>query len=325
MLPPSACARDIPRPMLQTPNLLIMTDFRVIGFLRPLFHFGRAPLPAVLPLLLLAVLALGVPLGCAAAPDLPPGVQLETYDVSPYARVLTASVDRGMVDYAAITDLPETYDDLDGQLSRYLDVVARYGPESTPELFPTEDDEIAYYLNAYNAIMIRLWLDNGGRTADADDGVSWLTWFTLNQWKIDQRTMSLDYLEQRLMRVRYDEPRIHAALVCGAIDCPPLRDEPYVGGRLDAQLDDQMHAWLTDPSDDGLQVDDEGNVRLSRIFSWYRDDFRPTGGLQAMLERHLDDDDPRKAAAVRAAANNRLDFKGYDWTINLPVNAGPQE
>ena len=285
---------------------------------------SRRSLLGSLPMLGLALLQ-AVTTGCVAAPDLPPDVQLGTYDDAPYARVLDAAVRQGMVDYPAITDTPETYDDLDGQLARYLDAVARFGPESTPQLFPTTQDQIAYYLNAYNAVMIRLWLNEGARTADPGDGVSWLTWFTLKQWKIDQRSMSLDYLEQRLLRVRYDEPRIHAALVCGAIDCPPLRDEPYVGNRLNQQLDDQMHTWLTDPSDDGLKVSDDGQVRLSRIFSWYREDFRATGGLEAMLQRHLNDDDPRKAAAVAAAAEHRLDFKGYDWTINLPANAGPRD
>ena len=286
-------------------------------------RLGFLPLLAAVPLLLLLLaVSVGLPAGCAAAPDLPREVQLDTYDVSPYARVLDAAVRDGMVDYAAIVDEPETYDDLDGQLSRYLDVVARFGPESTPELFPTEDDEIAYYLNAYNAIMLRLWLDNGARTADADDGVSWLTWFTINQWKIDRRTMSLDYLEQRLIRVRYDEPRIHAALVCGAVSCPPLRDEPYAGNRLDAQLNDQMVAWLKAPSHDGLHITDDGKVELSRIFSWYRSDFKETGGLEGMLDRYLDDSDPRKTPALEAARDNDLDFMPYDWTINSTANIG---
>lgn len=269
-------------------------------------------------LLLLAALT---PLGCASAPSVPKDVALTTYDDAPYAAVLSAVVRDGNVDYRAFNTLPDdappqAYDSLDGQLDLYLDAVARFGPTSTPELFPTEDDQLAYYLNAYNAVMLRLWLDHGARSADADDKVSWLTWFTVNQWAIDQRTMSLDHLEQRLIRPTFEEARIHGALVCGAVDCPPLLDEPYVGDRLNDQLDGIMHAWLNTPAENAIEIRDNDKIYLAAIFGWYRDDFRTTGGLSAMIETYLDDNDPRKADVLDALNNNRIKFQGYDWTIN---------
>ncbi len=269
-------------------------------------------------LVLLAALAL---IGCASAPDVPQGVALTTYDDAPYAAVLDAVIRNGSVDYRAFNTLPddappEAYDSLDGQLDRYLDAVARFGPTSTPELFPTQDDQLAYYLNAYNAIMIRLWLDNGARTASPDAKVQWLTWFTVNQWTIDRRTMSLDFLEQRLIRPTFNEARIHGALVCGAIDCPPLLDEPYVGDRLDAQLDGIMHAWLNTPAENAIEIRGSGKIYLAAIFGWYRDDFRTTGGLPAVIEQYLDDQDPRKVDVLNALDNNQIHFQGYDWTIN---------
>ena len=294
----------------------------------------RIPYPLPLSMIGLLSLAgfglLACPSGCASAPNVPAAVAVDTYTDQPYAQVLSAAVtEDGLVDYSAITadpadpDTPAAYQytDLDGQLDIYLDAIARFGPESTPELFPTEDDQLAYYLNAYNAVMIRLWLDNGARTADPGTKVQWLTWFTVNQWKIDRRSMSLDYLEQRLIRPRFKEARIHAALVCGAVDCPPLLGEPFVGDRLDEQLDGLMVAWLNDSADDGLRIDENGKVYLSAIFGWYRDDFRPDGGLDAMIEKYLDDSDPRKAPALEALRNNRAKFMGYDWTINDAANA----
>ncbi|MEM6853546.1 MAG: DUF547 domain-containing protein [Planctomycetota bacterium] len=276
------------------------------------------PRPLIAAPLLSAALLL---IGCASGPSVPPEVALSTYDDGPYAAVLAEVIRDGNVDYRAFNTLPddapaEAYDSLDGQLDRYLDAVARFGPESTPELFPAEDDQLAYYLNAYNAIMIRLWLDNGARTADADDKVQWLTWFTVNQWAIDRRTMSLDFLEQRLIRPRFNEARIHGALVCGAVDCPPLLDEPYVGDRLNDQLDGIMRAWLNTPVENAIEIGDNGDIRLAAIFGWYRDDFRPTGGLDAMIETYLDDNDPRKAQVLQAFDNKKIKFQGYDWTIN---------
>jgi hypothetical protein len=53
------------------------------------------------------------------------------------------------------------------------------------------------------------------------------------------RAYGLDEIEQGIIRKRFQEPRIHFALVCAAMGCPPLRGEAYTGARLDAQLDDQ--------------------------------------------------------------------------------------
>ncbi|MEO1236251.1 MAG: DUF547 domain-containing protein [Planctomycetota bacterium] len=270
--------------------------------------------PAPLPLAAIAALAFALT-GCTAAPNLPADVRLDAYDDAPYAEVLTASVRGGLVDYRAITDDPGTLDDLDGRLDVYLDAVARFGPESTPEQFPTEDHRLAYHLNAYNALMIRKWLDGGARTASPTRKVP-LQWFVLDRWRIDGKSMTFQDLEQRLIRPVYNDPRIHAALVCGAIDCPPLLDEPFDGDRLDAQLDAVSRAWFNDPEEQAVFIDDNGRVFLSAIFGWYRDDYRESGGLAATVDQYLDDDDPRKQPALDALAGNTVKFKKYDWTIN---------
>jgi len=298
------------------------------------------PTHRTLPLLPSALLALAALLaGCHGAPKVAPSLQQDAYDDAPYARVLAGSVRRGLVDYAAIRlpDAPDGVakknraaadpDALDVQLDIYLDTLARFGPETTPDQFPTEADRLAYHLNAYNAVMLRKWLDSGARTAEPGDKVQWLIWFTLDRWKIDGRSMTLDGLEQRLIRPTYHEPRAHAALVCGAIDCPPLRDEPFRGPELDAQLDDQMRTWLNDPAENAIEINDRGKVRLAKILGWYREDFEEPksdlGGLAGVMRQYLDDADPRKRDVIRAIEENRVGFQGYDWSINLaPPAAG---
>ena len=150
-------------------------------------------LAVVIPLLLSPLLA-----ACGSTPSVPKEQQLPSYSVEPYAEVLDAAVVDGMVDYPAIDE------GLEQKLDVYLDALSRFGPTETPGLFPTEDDELAYYLNAYNAIMLKLWLNKGARTADADEGVNWLTWFTLPRWQVDGRSMTLDHLEQDLIRPEYE-------------------------------------------------------------------------------------------------------------------------
>ncbi len=58
------------------------------------------------------------------------------------------------------------------------------------------------------------------------------------------KTITLDTLEHEIIRKQFDEPRIHAALVCAAQGCPPLRPEAYKGTGLEEQLADQMRTFL---------------------------------------------------------------------------------
>lgn len=75
------------------------------------------------------------------------------------------------------------------------------------------------------------------------------------------------------MRKDFQEPRIHAALVCAAISCPPLRQEPYIGENLDEQLDDQVCKWLSSPIE--LQIDRTQNrVAISSIFDLFGEDWQ---------------------------------------------------
>lgn len=296
-----------------------------------LIHRFFASAPA-----LAALIALTAALtGCQGTPKVAPALQQQAYSDAPYARVLAASVREGLVDYPAIR-LPAAPDGiakrdraaadpdaLDVQLNIYLDAIARFGPDSTPDQFPTEADRFAYHLNAYNAIMLRRWLNAGARTAKPTDKVGVLTWFTLDRWTLDGRKTTLNALEQKLIRPVYDDYRAHAALICGAIACPPLRHEPFRGPQLEAQLDDQMVQWLNNPQEQGVTVAPDGTVTLAAIFKWYREDFASTGGLKAAVDKYLDNSDPRKPAILQAIDQDRIVFPAYDWSINLAPSQTP--
>ncbi len=241
-----------------------------------------------------------------------PSQRLAAYDPAPYADLLAATVHDGLVDYA---ELRRGYA---AQLDQYLDAIGRFGPNSSPEGFPSPEHELAYYLNAYNAIMLRKWLNAGAGEYESDAGhdrrfVNKL-WFVFDQWRIDRDWISLDTLEQTVIRPEYQEPRIHFALVCGAMSCPPLLDEPFDAARLDDQLETLGRRWLRQP--DALVLEEDGGISMSSIFSWYRSDFDSMDGLSGVLERYLDADDPRRAQALEAARASRILFLAYDWSIN---------
>lgn len=240
-----------------------------------------------------------------------PSDRLAAYDPAPYATVLRGCVHDGLVDYAALRQ--SFTDDLD----QFLDAVDRFGPAAAPSAFPTEADRLAFHLNAYNAVMLRRWIDAGAGAdagaSDTDRSVNRL-WFVIDQWRVDGKWISLDALEQRIIRPVFREPRVHFALVCGAAGCPPLLEEPFSGPHLDEQLDTLGRRWLR--ARDALAVANDGAVELSPIFDWYRADFEPLGGLGGVLDRYLDEDDPRRDGALAAVRAGRVRFPAYDWAIN---------
>ncbi|MCP3903675.1 MAG: DUF547 domain-containing protein [Planctomycetes bacterium] len=270
----------------------------------------RWPRLVAAAVVLLGAAATLLALGRCRTIEVPDAARLGTYDTSAYADLLAGSVRDGLVDYAALRR-----DHADG-LAAYLDAVGRFGPETSPELFPTEPDRLAYYLNAYNAIMLRRWLDaDAGAPGRATPPTVNRAWFFLDSWRVDDDWVSLNALEQSIIRPTFDEPRVHFALVCGAVSCPPLLDEPFEGARLDEQLDGLGRRWLLEP--DGLLVGDDGRVFVSRIFTWYAKDFEATGGLAGVLDRYLPRDDPRREAIDEVRAG-RVEYLDYDWTINAP-------
>ena len=94
--------------------------------------------------------------------------------------------------------------------------------------------------------------------------------------KVAGQRWTLDEIEQEIIRKRFSEPRIHFALVCAAIGCPPLRNQAFTGGRLDEQLDEQARKFLLESPEKNRVDPANGAVFLSPIFDLYREDVPPT-------------------------------------------------
>jgi hypothetical protein len=125
-------------------------------------------------------------------------------------------------------------------------------------------------------------------------------------------TMTLDDLETRYIRPQGD-PRVHAALVCGAASCPPGREEPFDPARIDAQLDEQCRRWVNDPTLNTVRGD---TLLLSPIFDWYGADFgAPSGaGVIEFLRRYAASGGPIAALLARLP-NPTIEWLPYDWSL----------
>jgi hypothetical protein len=232
-------------------------------------------------------------------------------DKEPYARVLERFVtSEGGVRYAA---LKADQADLDRALAGFAAITPPQ-LEALPEA-----DRIAFWINAYNAITLKTIVANYPIQAA---GVSALRYpsssirqisdaWSNRDWTVLGQKMSLDDIEHETLRKKYDEPRVHMALVCAAKGCPPLRTEPFRGDRLDGQLDDQSRRYLASPA--GLRVEPGGRkVAVSSIFKWFADDFEPVGGVRFFVSRYA----PQTARAALEAKDTKLAFFDYDWSLN---------
>jgi hypothetical protein len=170
-----------------------------------------------------------------------------TFDHAAFDALLHAHVRNGMVDYDAFAASPA--------FAAYLGRLAAFDPAS---LSPS--DQIAFWIDAYNAYTIQLVTAHHERESIRNINKSFGFIKGHGPWTeqiavVGGKSYGLDDIEQDILRKRYHEPRIHVALVCAAMGCPPLRSEAYVGSRLDAQLDDQARIFvLQSPSKNRVDV-----------------------------------------------------------------------
>jgi hypothetical protein len=177
---------------------------------------------------------------------------------------------------------------------------------------------MAFLINAYNAFTVELILASYPVASIKDIGSDVFN----NRWKqkffrLFGQDSYLDRIEHEMLRKpgAYDEPRVHFALNCASTGCPMLREEAYVPGRLEAQLEEQTRRFLSDRSRNRYSGPAPGGrLEVSRIFDWYKEDFAPREKFFARYANQLADD----AAARRLVAEGRapIAFLDYDWKLN---------
>jgi hypothetical protein len=214
--------------------------------------------------------------------------------------------DRGLVDYAGLAAHR-------GALDHYYDLVAAYSPDATPPLFPTRTDALAYWINAYNAAVLRTVLQYYPIASVGD--VDWWApdkagFFVLQHLTFGGVTSNLYDLENTILRERYHDPRVHFALNCGSRGCPQLNRYAFSGDVLDVQLDQAARRFVAEARN--VRIDhDARRVYLSSIFKWYRDDFGDN--LLDYIARYST---AERAAELQRAAAYEVEFVPYDWRLN---------
>lgn len=191
-------------------------------------------------------------------------------------------------------------------LDAWLETTQARGPDGR-----TRDAQFAWWVNLYNALTVRLILDDPSVESIRDLGLLGTGPWRREVAEVDGTPLSLDDIEHRILRPLFGDRRVHFAVNCASVGCPELAAEPWRAPQLDARLDAAVRRYLAHPR--GLRFED-GRLHLSSIFDWYRDDF-PEGreAFLAWLARYAPD-----AQGERLRGYEGRIVHGYDWSLNEP-------
>ncbi len=166
------------------------------------------------------------------------------------------------------------------------------------------DTKKAFLINTYNLLVIKQVVDNYPINSPmAVDG-----FFKSNEYQVGGKAMTLNYLENDLMRAKYPDPRYHFVLVCGAIDCPPIDNKAFRPESLETHLETRTANALNNES---FVFEEEGKVYLSQIFEWYSVDF---GGNTKEVLNYIN------GYRTVPFETTKTTFYDYDWTLNEQMN-----
>ena len=253
----------------------------------PMLNSLISPLRSTRRLALVAALLLGG----AAAPAVaaPPAAALPQATTAYFAKFVD---ENGNVNYGAIKRNPLEIKAL----------VKRY--ETADAKLLTDADREAFYLNAYNIMVI----SEVAARYPVESVQKIPGFFDKNLVTVAGEKMTLNDLEAKKLRDPFHDPRVHFALVCGAKGCPRLNRQAFVGNQVDAQLTVQARKVLQDPKFTRVNEATK-KVLISQIFKWYEADFKATGktGL-AYINQYRD--------SKAIPATYAVDYYAYDWALN---------
>ncbi|MBC7768914.1 MAG: DUF547 domain-containing protein [Phycisphaerales bacterium] len=180
----------------------------------------------------------------------------------------------------------------------------------------TRDERLAHWINLYNAVTLQIILekypvrsirDIRSRTLDPRGLIG--PWRT-QRVTVEGRRLTLDQIENSILRPEFNEPRIHYAINCASIGCPNLRARAWRAETLDADLTEAARAYVNHPR--GVSVDAQGRVRGSNIYQWFAADFGGNAaGVLAHVQRYASPE-----LRARLASATTISGYAYDWALN---------
>ncbi|GJM35999.1 MAG: DUF547 domain-containing protein [Saprospiraceae bacterium] len=190
------------------------------------------------------------------------------------------------------------------RMNKYLTLMGNNHPNDKNW---SENEQKAYWINAYNAYTVKLIMDNYpvASIKDIKNGIPFVnTVWDIKFINIEDRTYDLNNIEHGILRPRYKDPRIHFAVNCASFSCPKLQNKAYVANKLEEQLDEAAREFLAEESRNKLTKD---KIQLSKLFTWYKGDFTEKTSVIGFINQY---------APIQVNENATIEYLDYDWNLN---------
>ena len=236
---------------------------------------------------------------------IPKGRNTTTINHAVYNVLLQKYVDKnGLVNYNAFINDSVA-------LNQYLTYLGNNVPNGY------DNESLAYWINAYNAFTIKTILQHSKVSSIKDISPVAAIPFVNTVWDIKNITLAgkqttLNTIEHKILRKKFNDPRIHFAINCASISCPILLNKAYEGATINEQLNMQAATFINDTTKNNL---DANNPKVSSLFNWFGGDFKT---------KHQNKIDfINKYAFKKLPANTKLGYMPYNWQLNKqPINTG---
>ena len=227
-----------------------------------------------------------------------------------FTQILQDYVSNGLVKYKELKD--------DRRLDKYIEQLEG----TNPQKIMNEKNRLAFWINAYNAYTLMFIIEE--YPVESINDLHWgglylgsllgTTIWDDEKIVINGSELSLNNIEHDIIRKKFNEERIHFALVCASISCPPLLNEAYEGSKLDKQLGEQAELFFNDVTKNKFYKNTR-TVSLSKILSWYEDDFGENE--QAILNYAAQFIDKETADDIKKNLSEwKINYLSYNWDLN---------
>lgn len=212
-----------------------------------------------------------------------------------------------LIDHSSWNNLLQTYVTSDGkvnykgfkahenELKDYITYLGAHSPNDTS----SKEEQLAYWINAYNALTVDLILRHYPVKSIKDIKNPW----EQRLWKLGNKWYNLDDIEHQILR-KMNEPRIHFAIVCASFSCPKLQNKAFEASKIEEQLTNATKAFLSDTNRNEIS---ENSLKLSKIFQWFSKDFKQNGSIIDFIDKYSD---------VAISPKAKISFKDYKWDLN---------
>ncbi|RLD05209.1 MAG: DUF547 domain-containing protein [Chloroflexota bacterium] len=201
----------------------------------------------------------------------------------------------------------------------------------------SREERMSFWINLYNSLVIDAVIRENIQKSVIESRLGILAFFQKAAYWINYLRFSLTDIEHGVLRENHGfpyfpgphfastdprletiiqsfDPRIHFALNCASNSCPPIA--VYTPEKLDEQLDLAALNFINNDLSVNL---DRKVITISRIFSWYQNDFGRKKGVISLLERYIQEKNI-KLWLSENQTSIRIQYHPYDWGLNKFTN-----